>query len=303
MQGKSIHIFLVDGNSSGFRIAEIGLSTIKAVVVPRVSLSIVKERSELQKTGIYILTGTDSESGEKKIYIGEGDTILDRLKAHNTDSNKDFWEDTVIFISKDDNLTKAHVRFLEAKLIKLAKAAKRTVVVNATAPAEQGKLPEAAAVEMDEFINQSRLLLGTLGYDFFEPLQIPHPQIASNSFSHFGSPLFLYSGANFSATCEINIDSGQFVVKIGSTSRKHEALSLQSPYKNLRNQLKNNGVLLDNSEKSLTFTQDYSFNSITTAAQVVSGSPINGRTAWKTGKPEKTFAKWQEEQLDLQENK
>lgn len=86
MAGRTIKIFLVDGSASGFRIAELGLSTINAVVVPRASLSAVENRSELLRTGVYLLIGIDSDNPEeKKIYVGEGDTILTRLTSHNRD--------------------------------------------------------------------------------------------------------------------------------------------------------------------------------------------------------------------------
>ena len=121
MPGRSISIFLVDGTASGLRTAELGLSTIKAVVVPRASLSAATQRNELRRTGVYILIGVDSENpGTKKIYVGEADTILTRLTAHNKDQEKDFWDEAVVFVCKDENLTKSHARFLEARLISLA---------------------------------------------------------------------------------------------------------------------------------------------------------------------------------------
>ena len=110
MVGRSIRIFLVDGVSSGTRTAELGLSTIKALVVPRASLAAATQRPEMQKTGIYVLIGQDAElANMKRIYIGEGDTAINRISAHNKDVDKDFWDEAVVFVSKDDNLTKAHV--------------------------------------------------------------------------------------------------------------------------------------------------------------------------------------------------
>src|SRR5262249_23509585 len=151
--------------ASGLRTAELGLSTIKALVVPRASLSAATKRTEVQRTGVYILIGRDSDKpGVLKVYFGEGDTVLTRLSAHDKDPEKDFWEDAVVFVSKDENLTKAHGRYLESRLIRLANDAKRCTVTNGTQPPEQGKLPEADEVEMEEFITQARLLLGTLGY-------------------------------------------------------------------------------------------------------------------------------------------
>ncbi len=298
MTGRAIRIFLVDGTPSGLRTAELGMSTIKSVVVPRVSLSEAMNRSELQKTGIYILIGADLNGlGQKKVYIGESDFVIDRLASHNRDSNKDFWEDAVVFVSKDQNLTKGHVRYLEARLISLAKSAKRTSVVNGTAPAEQNRLPEPDEAEMEEFINQVKLLLGSLGYDLFEPAPVmKQPSSPSNIATESYLIDFSYSGNGFDAICTVNLDAGTFTVNKGSKCRGDAAAALTPTYRDLRLQLIQNRVLEEDGAQSYKFTQDFSFSSITAAAQVVSGSTVNGRTAWKIkDKPDVTFAQWQDD--------
>jgi hypothetical protein len=296
MPGRSIRIFLVDGIASGLRTAELGLSTIKALVVPRTSLSAAAKRPEVQRTGIYILIGRDSDKpGVSKIYFGEGDTVLTRLSAHDKDLEKDFWEEAVVFVSKDENLTKAHGRFLEARLINLAQQAKRCTVINATEPPNEGRLPEADEVEMEEFITQARLLMGTLGYDLFSPVIIPSVQddVAAQPTS---TTEFVYSGEGFSAVAAVDASSGQFVVRRESTARKQEAHSLQQTYKNLRANLVANGILADDNQ-CYRFTQDYAFTTPSPAAQVVSGQSINGRTAWKLTNSETTYAQWQDASL------
>lgn len=297
MAGRTIKIYLVDGTSSGLRTAELGLSTIKAVVVPRISLTTSKNRQEIQKTGVYILIGTDPDKpGMQKIYIGEGDTVITRLNAHNNDPAKDFWDQAVVFVSKDENLTKAHGRYLEAKLVQLALAAKRCSIVNGTEPSEIGKLPEPDEDEMDQFIDQAKLLLGTLGYNIFEPTP-PAPQIEAIVDESRIVPVFKYSGDGFHAMCHVDLKSSQFIVKKDATARKRETDSLVQSYKNLRMQLIDNEVLIEYDENSYVFTQDYSFNSITAAAQVVSGQTISGRVAWKAENTNLTFAEWEESEM------
>jgi hypothetical protein len=301
MGGRSIRIFLVDGSASGVRTAELGLSTIKALAVPRASLGGVAARSEVEKTGVYVLVGADSNSpGRKKIYIGEGDTILTRLTAHNKAEDKDFWDECVLFVSKDQNLTKAHVRYLEGRLIKLAADAKRATLTNGTAPNVVGWLPEADEVEMEEFISQARLLLGALGYDLFEtqttPAALPANNASTVSAQAHHVPVFTYSGDCFSATCLVDVDAGQFIVTSGSIARKAETSSLQPTYRNLRQQLLDNGVLVEHNQNSYLFTQDYPFGAPSAAAQVVSGSTVNGRAVWKT-EGGQSLADWQDAQL------
>lgn len=300
MSGRSIRIFLVDGTSSGVRTAELGLSTIKALAVPRASLGSVTSRQEVEKTGVYVLIGADSESpGRKKIYIGEGDTIITRLSTHNKAEDKDFWDECVLFVSKDQNLTKAHVRYLEGRLIKLAADAKRATLTNGTAPNVRGWLPEADEVEMEEFISQARLLLGSLGYDLFESQTAPTAVPISGNVAipaQAQAPTFQYAGDGFDATCLVDADAGQFIVTSGSLARKYETVSLQPTYRNLRKQLLDNGVLVEQDQNSYRFTQDYPFGAPSAAAQVVSGSTVNGRAAWKTAGGQ-TLADWQDAQL------
>ena len=238
MPGRSIRIFLVDGVASGLRTAELGLSTIKALVVPRASLSAATKRMEAQRTGIYILIGPDSEKpGVLKVYFGEADTVVARLSAHDKDPDKDFWTEAVLFVSKDENLTKAHGRFLESRLIRLAKEAKRCTVTNGTEPPDQGRLPEADEVEMGEFIMQARLLLGTLGYDLFSPtLESTKLPITSLEGS-LQQVEMTYGGDGFSATCVVDTSSGQFIVRKDSRARIQEAPKLLPTYKNLRSRL------------------------------------------------------------------
>lgn len=303
MPGRSIRIFLVDGTASGVRTAELGLSTIKAIVVPRTSLSSVASRPELSKTGVYVLVGPDSEEpGQTRAYIGEGDSIIRRLSAHNKDADKEFWEEAVGFVSKDENLTKAHVRYLEAKLIGLATGSKRAIVANVAAPGEEGKLPEPDQVEMDEFIGQARLLLGSLGFDLFEPATAVADAAAGGGEAQVKSaPEFEYSGDGYSARCVVDLDAGQFVVMKGALARLAEAPALQKTYRRIREQLQKSEVIVPHGANSLEFTQDYSFSSPSAAAQVVAGFPVNGRTAWKMVGTAKSFAEWQDEQMPVDE--
>lgn len=293
MLGRLIRIFLVDGSASGLRTAELGLSTIKALAAPRASL-MTKQRPEAQKTGIYVLIGPDLNNLGTKIYVGEGDVVFPRLVSHSKEEDKEFWEHTVVLVSKDENLTKAHVRYLEARLIALAREAKRCTVTNGTAPSEEGKLPDPDRVEMEEFISQARLLLGTLGYDFFEPSRTTN---TANPSTEVSLPEFSYSGDGFSASCWVDVENGQFIVKKDSTARVQLAGSMSETYKNLRQQLVDNGVL-KNENGTLRFIQDYAFSAITAAAQVVSGQTVSGRKAWTTASQNKTFADWEDEQLN-----
>jgi hypothetical protein len=141
----------------------------------------------------------------------------------------------------------------------------------------------------------SGLRTAELGLSTLEP-QLS-PPIESGELGSLNQVLsqFTYVGEGFSATCVVDLDAGQFVVKAGSLARKNEGASLQPTYKNLRAQLRQSGVLVDDGSQSYRFVQDYAFTAATAAAQVVSGQTMNGRLAWKIG--DRTFAQWEDESL------
>jgi hypothetical protein len=291
MGGRTIRLFLLDGSQSGLRTAEVGLSTIKGVYVPRGALQVFAKREEARRTGIYILLGADPTTpGRMKLYVGEADDVLLRLLSHNKDAEKDFWDRSIVFVSKDQNLTKAHVRYLEARLIDLATKARRATVDNKTGPIGRN-LPEADLAEMEAFIEQVNLLLSTMGIDAFD--QAPSVTASRLKATELSASEFRMSGEGYDATCLI-VES-EFVVQKGSTARVAEANSLGDSTRAKRRELLAAGVLVA-AGTSFRFAQDYSFGSVSGAAQLVCGANVNGRTSWKT-KDGKTFADWQEKQI------
>ena len=105
-------LFLVHGNPNGLRTAELSNWSGKAISAPRNDLPAFFHREELSSPGVYLLTGEDSDTGDKTIYIGEAEDVRKRIKNH---IDKDFWNSATVFISKDDNLTKSHIKYLEGK--------------------------------------------------------------------------------------------------------------------------------------------------------------------------------------------
>src|SRR5881394_850993 len=114
MTSATIKLFLPRGDAKSLRTAEISNWTGKAIAAPRTELDELLAREELDKAGIYILTGSDPLKNTTNAYIGDAEFILYRLKQHKT---KEFWVSAIVFVSKDENLTKAHVRYLENRLL------------------------------------------------------------------------------------------------------------------------------------------------------------------------------------------
>jgi hypothetical protein len=297
MSGKSIRIFLPDGTAAGLRIAELGLSTIKVVVAPRSVLTQLAERPESRKTGLYLLVGDDPEiPGRPKVYVGEADVVLDRIKTHNNDDVKDFFDRVYIFVSKDENLTKAHVRWLEGNLVARLRTANRSTVANATNP-DGGNLPEADRDEMAQFLDQSQLLLASLGLAVFEPLAISASSSSTSASAEESEQSFQLQGDGYQATAYLR--GGAFVVAKDSLARLTEADSLSDSVKALRAELREARVFVDTAS-GLNLVQEYEFSSPSRAAQVFCGFSVNGREAWRTVNGT-TFADWQESQLEKTE--
>lgn len=269
MNSATIRLFLPRGEAKSLRTAEIINWTGFAIAAPRTELDDLLQREELDKTGIYILTGTDPLSGSPRAYIGEAEVIRERLKQHKT---KEFWISAIVFVSKDQNLTKAHVRYLENRLL-----AEATQVGRFTLEQNQAggsKLPESDRADMEVFLSRVRQLLPVLGSDLLIPVAQPaaKPQSGGNLF------------------CQRKGAEGRghrtpdgFVVLKGSTAVLQERESAKSWPATIaiRKQLIADGTLIQK-DGFYEFTRDVQFSSPSAAAAVIEGGSANGLIAWRT---------------------
>jgi hypothetical protein len=292
MTGRSVRLFLVDGSPQGLRTAEVGMWTGQALVAPRTELERLGKRPEVRRTGIYVLVGPSEDPAfDTAVYVGEGDDVWARIASH--DSNKDFWTWVVVFVSKDHNLTKAHVRWLEARLVEDIRAAKLVQVVNGNEPGG-GRLPEADEADMATFVENVRLLLPVLGLNVFASMT------GNADDAEAGGVRLRLTWDSASAECIAK--DGAFIVQKGSTARKKNVDSLQPSYKSMRTRLVESGVLELNGADLLRFTQDYVFDSPTAAAVAVAGTSVNGRDTWKVAATGETYKQWQQKQLGTHPN-
>ena len=279
----SLRIFVADGDPDGLRLVDRSNWIGKAVIFPRALYPKVREREEFQQTGVYLLIGLRESGTGDQVYIGEGDPVRPRLEQHY--ASKDFWTKAVFFVAGPGQLNKAHVQYLEARLIKLAFAAKRVQLENANTPTEP-TLSEADRADMDVFLGNILGMLPVLGIHAFEQ---------SSAKAEGDSPLFKCRGKGIVATGR---DTAQgFIVLKDSHAAKDVTPSLKEYFPStcdLRAQLQANGVLAEDKD-SFRFTQDYTFTSPSQAAQVVLGRSANGRIDWKDASG-KTLKELQEAQ-------
>ena len=301
-QGRSIRLFLVDGIPSGLLTAEIVNWTGHALTGPRSRLSDLLKRPECSRTGIYFLIGPDPENPMRsQVYIGESDDVATRLKQHNRPEDKggkDFWERVCLVTSKDQNLTKSHVKHLESQLIAIAKQSGSCSLLNSTAH-DYGSLPESDLADMAFFIEQIRIILPVLGFDFLRDQQKLIEQISKPSQPPM--TIFVMEIAKHEITAKAREVDGEFLVLAGSRARNVWLNSHHASYRALYNELKDSGVLALDESGHLCFTDNHVFSSPSAAAAVISGRAANGRTSWREIKTQMSYGEWQSLQIDQQQ--
>lgn len=279
--GKTVRLFLVEGAASGLTTAEIMNWTGHVLTGARSGLPAFLKRSELDRTGIYFLTGPDPQNPETlQVYIGESDSVRKRLAQHNKD--KDFWERTCVITSKDENITKAHARYLEARLIAIAKASGNAGVVNGTEP-QPPRLPEADASDMEVFIEQIKLIFPVLGFDYLREYQPVAPP---------NSPMFQLTHKKSGIEAQAREVGEEFVVLEGSDAATDWTGAPDLGYATRHRQLVESGKLVEGEGGLRRFDKDVPFPSPSAASSVVLGRSSNGRKAWKVAESGMSYGDW-----------
>jgi hypothetical protein len=265
-RGFSVPLFLPDGDPAAVKIVEKSNWTGSGLVIPRALFGRAKVRPELDRAGVYLLVGESERGPLSKVYVGEGDPVRPRLEQHGR--AKDFWTHAVVFTSKDQGLNKAHVQRLEARLVELAREAKRCVLDNGNVP-QPPSLTEADTADVEGFLDDVLLCLPTLGYLFFE-----RPEAAASE----ATAELLFLRARGIEARGLETPQG-FLVQAGSTAARKETASCHTYLRGIRAELIQQDVLRDTGDH-YELTQDYSFASPSTAAGTLLGRSANGRTEW-----------------------
>ncbi len=269
MTTATIKLFLVHGDPKRLRTAELSNWSGKSVAGPRSEFEGILAREESLQAGVYILTGTDPETGKPSIYIGEAESIKDRIKAH---LSKDFWNQIVYFVSKDENLTKSHIRYLEGRLIEQAINAKRCIVTNSQNSGS--KLPESDREDMEVFLGKIYQLLPVLGVELLV-------QISENLDSDDRKYEILNCKIKNVTAHGYPVPNGFLVLKGSEAVYKERPSVKKWPWpKDMRQKFIEGGVLVDKEDK-FEFTEDVEFSSPSAAAAVIHGGHANGLTSWK----------------------
>lgn len=265
---KTIQLYIFNGNPNSRIMCELSNWNGRVYKVSRNELSQFEKRNDASHTGVYFLFGKD-EDNNITVYIGEAENIVSRLKQHISDKN--YWNDAIAVISKDDLLNKAHVKYLENEFYSLAKDAARSVVINRSVPT-RSSISEYDEAMLKEFVENTKLLVNTLGYKVFDLV------VAENESANTDNSMFFFIHAARGANSKGIIVPDGFAVLKGSVIASSVTNSFSSGLLKRRQFLIDEGIINTNYE----FKKDYVFSSPSTAAAIVMGRNANGLIEWRT---------------------
>lgn len=277
VSGKLIRLFLVDGNPNGLRTVEISNMTIYTTIFPRSKLKEFLLREESRKAGCYLLIGNDIATPEETtVYIGEGEIVGERLKSHSLGGKqKEFWDEAIVFTSKDDYITKTQIQYLESELCRLADDAGNVKLDNGNRPSKP-TLSEVDNAEMEQFLSAIQLILSSIGIDILESKRM------SNSQEDIQKQEKIFEFTRKNATARMKIEDDKYIVLKGSTAVIENRPSAGKSIKTMRQTLIEKGIMKRTEQGDLyRFEENYIFTSPSYAAAAISGGAENGRIQWK----------------------
>ncbi len=281
MYGKVITMHLLGGTPDGCVACELSNWTGKAYRIPRHLLKTFGSDGELHRPGVYFLFGRDEATNELSIaYVGEAEEIYPRLHQH---QDREFWSEALVFVSKDENLNKAHIKFLENTIHQAAILAGRYRFENGNTPPRPA-ISKAEMAVMSEFFDQVRILTGALGYKVFEPLVAPRDQTAlrsdpidqpSSTSPDSKGTEFRIKGAR-GAEARAMVTSEGIVVLENSYAASDVVESTPEYTRKRRQTLMEDGALVSQGT-GFRFSRNVLFATPSSAASVVLGRSANGR--------------------------
>lgn len=273
MFAKTIKLFLIDGIPNARISCELSNWTGKSYKIPRNYVKECTDRPELETTGVYMLLGKSNNTVSKsQIYIGEAENIFKRIQQHLKE--KDFWNEVIIFISKDENLNKAHIKYLENRLHDISLKANRFDVLNNQIPT-QASISESDKAEMEEFLSNIIMLVNILGYKVFEKIV----DLKDSQSVDLTNLFFIESVRGAKAKGKPSTEG--FILFKNSQIADPVTDSYPKSMKILREKLLEEKVIITK-ENKLILKDDYIFSSSSTAAMIVMGRSANGLIEWKT---------------------
>lgn len=298
--GRTIQLFLVDGKPTGLRKATIHGWTGLLFVSGASAFGDLTARSEVDRTGVYILSGPDPDKpGVTRVYIGSGNSVSERIEQ--SAKKRDFWETAITVTTSDDDLSKGHAEYLEARLIRLTAQAGRVTLDNGTQPdTDRRRLPEADVANMEQFLSNLKIILPVIGLDMLKPQPRAVTQVAKPAEERTVAEVHFEIRHKSGVQATAVEEDGEFVVLEGS-----EALIgtgyVQQSYGGLKDKMIAEGALVPHAPDRMRFAKPWPFSSPSAAAAVVLDRNSNGRLEWKVRGAPLNYHEWQQAQAASQE--
>lgn len=267
---KVIELILNDGTPNGITIAELSNWNGKAIKIPRKDVEDCN-RSDIKQPGIYFLFCKDDGEEKDSVYIGESENVKKRLTQHirdyNSEKEKYYWHTALIITS--DKLTKTMIRYLEYQFVDICKICNRYKCLTKNRH-QNTVLTEAQESTTEEFIDNVKILISTLGFKVFEPLV--ETDFKTGSVKSKILYLETIGGAKGIGT---KSPEG-FVLLKGSIINDGIVGSAPDYVRKLREQYQIEGKIRNNKT-----TEDILFTSPSSAGSFVTGNSISGPLNWK----------------------
>ena len=266
-QWLTVQLVLPQGEPQGVRTAHITTGNVRAVLVHRNKLA--EAAKELnKKVGIYFLFG-EIEDHVKRVYIGEANDCLFRLKSHY--AKKEFWEKAIAIVSTSEGFTTAHVEYLEWYCIERAKEIGQFALDNECG-GTQVAVSEAMRSDLMHYFDTLSILISALGFPLFEPRTKP----TDTDVFFLTSIDKLWDGQGQP------VEDG-FTVFAGSKARKATLPAVPKWVEPTRQMLLDSGTLTETEDgKQLIFKEDYTFKTPSSAAAFLIGGAADGLRQWKS---------------------
>jgi Domain of unknown function (DUF4357) len=291
--GRSIELYLVDGRPEGLLTAKVFNWTGQVLRAPRLQIKAGLARPEADFTGVYILLG--EREGTPLAYIGEGEEVGARIRNH--DINRDWWSEAILVTTSANELNKAHVKYLESRMVEQARAAGVMALENGNTPPKPG-LSEASSANMEEFLDTLFMVLPALGVHVFTLRKRPDVEEIAAS-DRPTETNFNLEAPKFGVRARATLKNDEFVVLEGSIARIWFGNGDHTfGYRELQERLIASGVIVQDGAMG-TFKENYAFNSPSAAGAVILGRAANGRREWKLSGTAKSYADWDAEQLEV----
>jgi predicted RNase H-related nuclease YkuK (DUF458 family) len=295
ISGRSLELFFVDGRPDGMLTAEVFDWTGHVLRFPRTQIKEALFRPEAEHTGVYVLLG--EKDGSPFAYIGEGEEVRSRLKDHV--QKKDWWETAVIITTSSNKLHKAHVKYLESRLVEIARDVGAIGLENGNTP-PRSSLSEASVANMEAFLETLMMVLPAIRVDMFlSKKRSKQNQTEVHLQSGKGHPTFELSVPKNNVHAFAKIIDGEMVVQAGSKVRPTWAgdRKKKTHYYLIHDELVAKGIIQVQGEYAELVT-DYAFTSPSAAGAICTGRSTNGRTSWQLKGTNTTYAEWEEQQLE-----